>query len=59
MTNLARRWCLAGYIVDTDDSGRILYLQCDLHEDHAASEFPKYLHYDRQRNILWCEPAEL
>jgi hypothetical protein len=34
-------------------------LECHLAEDHGASEFPKWVHCDKNRDLVWCEVAEI
>jgi hypothetical protein len=52
-------WCMATF--EVRDALNVLdsELTCHLSEDHAASEFPKWLHYDQDRELLWCEQSEM
>lgn len=51
--------CEASY--DVRDALGVLEaeLGCHLAEDHAASPFPKWLHWDKERDLVWWQVAQL
>jgi hypothetical protein len=47
-------WCTAEASLEVDDYTPNLLISCDLEAEHPASSYPKYLHWDKRQNLLWC-----
>ncbi len=55
----ATQWCTAEVSLEVDDYSPDLSISCDLEEDHPASPYPKYLHWDKRHDLVWCNPADV